>query len=55
MKLIWPPHLEKDSPQERRAPCPFVSDNETDYDEEQYPPAEDKYKQLEDRLSAMEI
>ena len=34
----------KDSPQERRAPSPMVSDNETDYDEEQYPPAEDKYK-----------
>ena len=24
----------KDSPQERRAPSPIVSDNETDYDEE---------------------
>ena len=33
----------------------MVSDNETDYDEEQYHPAEDKYKQLESRLSAMEI
>ena len=33
----------------------MVSDNETDYDEEQYLPAEDKYKQLEDCLSAMEI
>ena len=30
----------KDSSQERRAPSPVVSDNETDYDEEQYPPAE---------------
>ena len=45
----------KDSPQERRAPSPMVSDNEMDYDEEQYPPTEDKYKQLEDRLSAVEI
>ena len=45
----------KNSPQERRVPSPVVSDNETDYDEEQYPPAEDKYKQLEDRLNAMEI
>ena len=45
----------KDSPQERRSPSPMVSDNETDYDEEQYPPAEDKYMQLEDRLSAMEV
>ena len=33
----------------------MVSDNETDFDEEQYPPAEDIYKQLEDRLSAMEV
>ena len=33
----------------------MVSDNETDFDDEQYPPAEDKYKQLEDRLKAMEI
>ena len=34
---------------------PVVSDNDTDYDEEQYPPTENRYKQLEDRLSAMEI
>ena len=33
----------------------MVSDNDTDFDEDQYPPAEDRYKQLEDRLSAMEI
>ena len=26
-----------------------------DYSEEQYPPVDDKYKQLEDRLKAMEI
>ena len=45
----------KDSQEERRAPSPVVSDNEIDYDEEQYPPAEDRYKQLEDRLSAMEV
>ena len=45
----------KDSPQERRAPSPEVSDNETEYDEEQYPPAKDKYKQLEDRLNAIEV
>ena len=32
----------------------MVSENETDFDEDQYPPAEDRYKQLEDRLSAME-
>ena len=34
----------KYSQEERRAPSPMVSDNKTDYDEEQYPPAEDKYK-----------
>ena len=33
----------------------MVSDKETDCDEDQYPPAEDRYKQLEDRLSAMEV
>ena len=33
----------------------MVSDNEADFNDEQYPPAEDRYKQLEDRLSAMEI
>ena len=27
----------------------------SDFDEDQYPPAEDRYKQLEDRLSAMEV
>ena len=25
------------------------------FDDEQYPPTEDRYKQLEDRLSAMEV
>ena len=29
----------KDSPQGGRAPSPVVSDNETDFNEEQYPPA----------------
>ena len=33
----------------------MVSDHETDFDEDQYPPTEDRYKQLEDQLSAMEI
>ena len=42
--------------QERtKDPSPAVSDNDTDYDNEQYPPTKDRYKQLEDRLSAMEI
>ena len=41
--------------EKEKGPSPTVSDNDTDYDEEQYAPAEDKYKQLEDRLSAMEI
>ena len=44
-----------DNQEERRAPSPVVSDNETDFDEDQYPPAEDRYKQLEDQLSAMEV
>ena len=30
-------------------------EKEEDYSEEQYPPADDKYKHLEERLSAMEI
>ena len=30
-------------------------EDEADYSEEQYPPVDDKYKQLEDRLNAMEI
>ena len=33
----------------------MVSDNDTDFDDEQYPAGEDRYKQLEDHLSAMEI
>ena len=31
-------------------PSPKEFDNETDYNEEQYPPADEKYKQLEERL-----
>ena len=30
--------------EERRAPSPVVSDNETDFDKDQYPLAEDRYK-----------
>ena len=30
-------------------------EEEPDYSEEQYPPADNKYKELEDRLNAMEI
>ena len=41
--------------EEEKAPSPVISNNDTDFDEEQYPPAEDRYKQLEDRLSAMEV
>ena len=33
----------------------FEEEDEDNYSEEQYPPADEKYKQLEDRLSAMEI
>ena len=36
----------KDSPQGGRAPSPVVSENETDYNDEQYPPAEDRYRTL---------
>ena len=32
-----------------------IDEVEADYSEEQYPPTDDKYKQLEDHLSAMEI
>ena len=32
-----------------------IDEVEADYSEEQYPPTDDKYKQMEDRLSAMEI
>ena len=49
------PFAGKDNPQEREVPSSVVSANETDFNEEQYPPAEDRYKQLEDRLNAMEI
>ena len=34
---------------------PRTYKEEVDYSQEQYPPADDKYKQLEDRLNAMEI
>ena len=34
---------------------PGTDEDEADYSKEQYPPADDKYKQLEDRLNAMEI
>ena len=33
---------------------PGTDEEEADYSEEQYPPADDKYKQLEDLLNAME-
>ena len=41
--------------EEIKGPSPVVSGNDTDFDDEQYPPAEDRHKKLEDRLSAMEI
>ena len=46
---------DRENQEEEKDPSPAVSDNDTDYDDEQYPPAEDRYKQLEDRLSAMEV
>ena len=45
----------EENQEEEKGPSHVVSDNDIDYDEEQYPPAEDRYKQLEDRLSAMKI
>ena len=42
---------EGENQEEEKGPSPAISDNDTDYDDEQYPPAEDRYKQLEDRLS----
>ena len=41
--------VEGEHQEERKGPSPVVSDNDTDFDEAQYPPAEDRYKQLEDR------
>ena len=46
---------EGENQEEEKDPDPAVSNNDTDYNDEQYPPAEDRYKQLEDRLSAMEV
>ena len=34
---------------------PEVSDNDINYNDEQYPPSEDRYKKLEDRLNSMEV
>ena len=34
---------------------PGTDEDKADYSEEQYPPADNKYKQLEDRLNVMEI
>ena len=58
--LAQPKHLRKQTQNLKSVLPPYhtshvVSDNETDFDEDQYPPAEDKYKQLEDQLSAMEV
>ena len=44
---------EGENQEEEKGPSPAVSDNDTDYDKEQYPPAENRYKQLEDRMSSM--
>ena len=46
---------EGENQEEEKDPSPIVSNNDTDYNDEQYPPAEDRYKQLEDRMSAMEV
>ena len=49
------PFVGEGSHQEGVVPSPVVSDTETNFNDEQYPHAEDRYKQLEDRLNAMEI
>ena len=49
------PYVGEGSHQEGRVPSPVVSDTEIDFNDEHYPHAEDRYKQLEDRLNAMEI
>ena len=36
-------------------PSPHESYNETDYNKEKYPPTDEKYKQLEERLSSMDF
>ena len=46
---------EEENQEEEKDLSPAISDNYKDYNEEQYPPAEDRYKQLEGRLSAMEV
>ena len=46
---------EGENQEEEKDPSLAVSDNDTNYNDEKYPPAEDRYKQLEDHLSAMEV
>ena len=46
---------EGENQEEEKDPSPAMSDNDTDYNDEHYPPAEDRYNQLEDRLSSMEV
>ena len=55
---MQPPKNEGDNQEEKPTKennNPGSEEDEADYSEEQYPPADDKYKQLEDRLNAMEI
>ena len=40
---------EGDNQEGEKDPSPAISDNDMDYNDEQYPPTEDKYKQFEDR------
>ena len=44
-----------DNQEREKDPSVVVSNNDTDFDDEQYHPAADRYKQLEDLLSAMEV
>ena len=59
--LEFPPTSEEGTSKGKGAAVPSESEVEEeaeedeDYSEQQYPPADDKYKSLEDRLAAMEL
>ena len=46
---------EGENQEEEKDPSPAVSDNDTYYNDEQYPLADDRYKKFVDRLSTMEV
>ena len=60
--LEFPPTSEEGTSKGNAVAVPSESEVEEeeveedeDYSEQQYPPADDKYKSLEDRLAAMEL